>query len=93
MHRKNNGMKFIPKEYDLHPNEFHTYGMNWASMTFILSAVCSSYRRCEKTFVIPKLRMKFIPRSALTRTVLLGQRSRESVAEKSIYAFEILDSA
>ena len=27
-HSKNNGMKFIPKEYDLHPNEFHTYGMN-----------------------------------------------------------------
>ena len=28
MHYKNNGMKFIPKEYDLHPNEFRTYGMN-----------------------------------------------------------------
>ena len=27
-HSKNNGMKFIPKEYDLHPNGFHTYGMN-----------------------------------------------------------------
>ena len=27
-HSKNNGMKFIPKKYDLHPNEFHTYGMN-----------------------------------------------------------------
>ena len=26
LHSKNNGMKFIPKEYDLHPNEFHTYG-------------------------------------------------------------------
>ena len=29
-------MKFIPKEYDLHPNGFHTYGKHWASMTFIL---------------------------------------------------------
>ena len=28
LHSKNNGMKFRPKEYDLHPNEFHTYGMN-----------------------------------------------------------------
>ena len=28
LHCKNNGMKFIPKEYDLYPNEFHTCGMN-----------------------------------------------------------------
>ena len=28
VHSKNNSMKFIPKEYDFHPNEFHTYGMN-----------------------------------------------------------------
>ena len=61
-------------------------------MTFIPAAVCSSYRGCEKTFIIPKLRVKLIPRSALSQTVLLGQRSRESVEAKSIYAFEILDS-
>ena len=34
MHSKNSGMNFIPTiEYDFHPNEFHTYGMNSASMT------------------------------------------------------------
>ena len=48
-------MNFIPKEYDFHPNEFHTYGMNSVSMTFIPTAVRSSYRECEKTSVIPKL--------------------------------------
>ena len=32
-------------------------------MTFIPAAVCSSYRGCEKTFVIPKPRVNFIPRS------------------------------
>ena len=31
-------MNFIPIEYDFHP-EFHTYGMNSASMTFIPTAV------------------------------------------------------
>ena len=30
-------------------------------MTFILSAVRSSYRGLEKTFVIPKLRVNIIP--------------------------------
>ena len=54
---KNSGMNFTPIEYDFHPNEFHTYGMNSASMTFIPTAVRSSYRECEKTSVIPKLRM------------------------------------
>ena len=44
-------------------------------MTFIFSAVRSSYRGCEKMFVIPKLRMNFKP---LWQTVSLGQRSRES---------------
>ena len=29
-------------------------------MTFIPAAVCSSYRGCEKTFVIPKPRVNFI---------------------------------
>ena len=38
-HSKNSGMIFIPIEYDIHPNEFHTYGMNSASMTFILATV------------------------------------------------------
>ena len=61
-------------------------------MTFILAVVGSSYRGCEKTFVIPKLCVKFILRSALSQMMLLGQRSRESVRAKSIYAFEILDS-
>ena len=78
LHSKNGGMKYIPTGYDIRPNEFHTYGMNSASMTFILAAVCSSYRGCEKTFVIPKLRV----------TVLLGQRSSKSVEGKSIYAFK-----
>ena len=55
-------MIFIPIEYDIHPNEFHTYGMNSASMTFILATVCSSYRGCEKMFFIPKLRVNFTPR-------------------------------
>ena len=32
-------------------------------MTFIPAAVCSSYRGCEKTFVIPKPRVNFIPHS------------------------------
>ena len=86
-------MTFIPKEYDLHPNGFHTYGINWASMTFIPSAVWSSYCGCEKTFVIPKLCVKFILHCALLQTVLLGQRSRELVEGKSTYAMEILDSA
>ena len=35
---KNSGMTFKQS----HPNEFHTYGMNSVSMTFILSAVRSS---------------------------------------------------
>ena len=78
-------MKFIPTGYDIHPNEFHTYGMNSVSMTFILAAVCSSYRGCEKTFVILKLRVKFTPH---WQTVLLGQRSSKSVEGKSIYAFK-----
>ena len=65
------GMKFIPIEYDIHPNEFHTYGMNLASMTFILATVRTSYRGCKKTFFIPKLRVKFTPR---WQTALLGQR-------------------
>ena len=78
-------MKFIPTGYDIHPNEFHTYGMNSASMTFILVAVCSSYRGCEKTFVIPKLRVKFSPRWQIA---LLGRRSSKSVEGKSIYAFK-----
>ena len=68
-----------------YPSEFHTYGMNSASMTFILAAVCSSYRGCEKTFVIPKLRVKFTPH---WQTALLGQRSSKSVEGKSIYAFK-----
>ena len=55
LHSKNSGMNFIPIEYDFHPNEFHTYGMNSVSMTFIPTAVRSSYRECEKTSVIPKL--------------------------------------
>ena len=78
-------MKFIPTGYDIHPNEFHTYGMNSASMTFILAAVCSSYRKCEKMLVIPKLRVKFTPR---WQTALLGQRSSKTVEGKSIYAFK-----
>ena len=33
-------------------------------MTFIPAAVCSSYRGCEKTFVIPEPRVNFIPAGA-----------------------------
>ena len=57
-HSKNGGMIFIPIEYDIYPNEFHTYGMNSASMTFILATVRSSYRGW---FFIPKLRVNFTP--------------------------------
>ena len=89
-HSKNSGMNFIPIEYDFHPNEFHTYGMNSASMTFIPTAVRSSYRECEKTSVIPKLRVNFTPR---WQTALLGQRSSKSVDQKSIYAQKKIYSA
>ena len=34
LHSKNSGMNFIPKEYEAHLNDFHTYGMILASMTF-----------------------------------------------------------
>ena len=50
--QQNGGMNFIPIKYDIYPDEFHTYGMNSVSMTFILATVRSSYRGCEKTFVI-----------------------------------------
>ena len=90
---KNSGMNFIPIEYDFHPNEFHTYGMNSASMTFIPTAVRSSYRECEKTSVIPKLRVNFTPRCLRWQTALLGQRSSKSMDEKSIYAQKKIYSA
>ena len=35
-------------------------------MTFIPAEVCSSYHGCEKTFVILKPRVNFIPRSGHT---------------------------
>ena len=41
-------------------------------MTFIPAAVCSSYCGCEKTFVIPKPRVNFIPRSG--RALLYRKR-------------------
>ena len=93
LHSKNSGMNFVPIEYDFHPNEFHTYGMNSASMTFIPTAVRSSYRECEKTSVIPKLRVNFTPRCLRWQTALLGQRSSKSVDEKSIYAQKKIYSA
>ena len=34
--QQNSGMNFLPKEYDVHLNDFHIYCMNSASMTFIL---------------------------------------------------------
>jgi len=86
-------MNFIPIEYDFHPNEFHTYGMNSASMTFIPTVVRSSYHECEKTSVIPKLRVNFTLRCLRWQTVLLGQRSSKSVDEKSIYAQKKIYSA
>ena len=92
LHSKNSGMNFIPIEYDFHP-EFHTYGMNSASMTFIPTAVRSSYRECEKTSVIPKLRVNFTPRCLQWQTALLGQRSSKSMDEKSIYAQKKIYSA
>ena len=82
LHSKNGDMKFIPNEYDIHPNEFHTYGMNSAC---ILATVRSSYCGCEKTFLIPKLRVHFTLR---WQTALLGQRSSKSVEGKSIYVFK-----
>ena len=88
LHSKNSGMNFIPIEYDFHP-EFH----NSASMTFIPTAVRSSYRECEKTSVIPKLRVNFTPRCLRWQTALLGQRSSKSMDEKSIYAQKKIYSA
>ena len=35
-------MKFIPKEYDFHPNEFHTHGINSASM-YDFHTLCGTY--------------------------------------------------
>ena len=57
-------MNFMPMEYDLHPNEFYA-----CSMTFILSAVHSSYhgKTCELHTAI------------ILQTALLGQRSSKSV--------------
>ena len=51
-------MNFMPMEYDLHPNEFYA-----CSMTFILSAVRSSYhgKTCELHTAI------------ILQTALLGQ--------------------
>ena len=51
-------------------------------------------RRCEKTFVIPKLRVKFIYRaaSAIANDVIRS-KVKWLVEAKSIYEFEILDSA
>ena len=56
-------------------------------MTFILSAVRSSYRGLEKTFVIPKLRVNFV------RGVIRSKVN--SVGEWEIYlcVSEILYSA
>ena len=34
IHSKNSGMNFIPKQYEADLNDFHTYGMILASMTF-----------------------------------------------------------
>ena len=48
-------------------------------MTFIPAAVCSSYRGCEKMFVISKARVNFIPRSGralLYRKRVKGQEGR-----------------
>ena len=41
-------------------------------MTFIPAAECSSYRGCEKTFVIPKPHVNFVPRSG--RALLYRKR-------------------
>ena len=86
-------MMFIPKEYDLH----HSYSfipMVWIErvlLSYLLRYEVhtgdvrrrSSYRSCVWSSY----------RAARYRMVLLGQRSSESVEAKSIYAFEILDSA
>ena len=53
-------------------------------MTFILSAVRSSYRGCEKTFVIPNLRVKFIPHGVLSQTVLIRSKVKR-VGGREIY--------
>ena len=67
--------------------------MNSASMTFIPTAVRSSYRECEKTSVIPKPCVNFTPRCLRWQTALLGQGSSKSVDEKSIYAQKKIYSA
>ena len=56
-------------------------------MTFIPAAVCSSYRGCEKTFVIPKARVNFIPRSG--RVLLYRKGSRKVPGESRIRWVEL----
>ena len=53
---KNRGMNFIPIEYDFHPNEFHTYGMNLARNGFTFFLVSMDTKKKVKP-----LRAKFIP--------------------------------
>ena len=85
---KNGGMKLIPTEYDIHPSDFHTYGINSASMTFIPATVRCSYRGYEK----------HTEAACEDHTVLANRVIRSKVKQvvegKSIYAFKkILYSA
>ena len=63
-------------------------------MTLIHSAVRSSYHGCEKTFVIPKLRVKFIPRCTLIANGVTRSKVKR-VGGREIYLCiqEILYSA
>ena len=54
-------------------------------MTFIPAAVCSSYRGCEKTFVIPKPHVNFIPRSAGARYYVANGSKVKRVGESEIH--------
>ena len=50
--KKKNGMKFIPKEYDLHSNEFHTYGINSANIVVTLCTLLNVlYRKLIMYYV------------------------------------------
>ena len=50
--KKKNGMMFIPKEYDLHSNEFHTYGINSANIVVTLCTLLNVlYRKLIMYYV------------------------------------------
>ena len=82
LHSKNGGMKFIPNEYDIHPNEFYTYGMNSASMTCIQYVVHTVWRED-----IPHTEAACALHTALANRVIRS-KVKQMVEGKSIYVFK-----